>query len=179
VLYGELTVVAIWLALLVASSRRRRDAVGTMVLAVAPLVVALFEVVNEKEWHATVYSDQFSRLRLPFFQVPLAVLVGGALYVYCVRGLSLGAVRGTANLRAINWLPTEFRLFGFLALFSTSAWLVEWMGIRFQLWHWVGGQTWNADFLRGVYQFYVLFVLGSILYSWLLAWLVGASAGER
>jgi len=179
VFYGELTVVAIWLALLAASSRGRRDAVGTLLLAVAPVVLAFFEVVNETVSHATEYSDQFSRLRLPLFHVPLAILLGGAVYVYGLRALSRGAVRGTADLRAVNWLPSEFRYLAFLAVFSTSAWPIEWMGIRLQLWHWVGGQTWNADFLRGVYQFYVLFVLGSILYAWLLAWLVGAPGGER
>ncbi len=178
-LYAELTVVAVWVALLMASSRNRRDTVGTLLLAVAPVVVAFFEVVNETVWHATEYSDQFSRLRLPFFRVPFAVLLGGAVYVYCLRGLSLRAVRATAKVRAVNWLPNEFRYLAFLGCFSTSAWVIEWIGIRLRLWHWVQGQTWDWDFLLGVYKYYVLFVLGSILYAWLLAWLVGASAEER
>lgn len=176
-LVGELMVVAVWLALLLASSRNRRDAVGTLLLAVAPAVVAFLELTNETVWHATEYSGHFSRLRLYPFQVPLAVLLGGSVYVYCVRALSLRAVRGTANLRAANWLPNEFRFLVFLGCFSTSGWLIEWLGIRLGLWHWVRWQTWDVAFLLGVYRYYVLFVLGSILYAWILAWLV--RAGER
>lgn len=174
-----MTVIGVWLALLVASSRDRRDAVGTLLLAVAPLVVALFEVVNETVWQATQYSSQFSRLRLHPFRVPLAVLCGGAVYAYLVRAAGLGLVRGTTNLRAINWLPREFRYLTFLALVTCSGWAVEWMGIRLGLWHWVRAQRWDVAFLIGVYRYYLLFVLGSILYAGVLAWLVGAPVGER
>jgi len=179
VLYGELTVLAVWLVLVVASSRSRRDGVGTLLLATAPLVLAFFEVVNETVWHATQYSDRFSGLRLPYFKVPLAILAGGAVYVYCLRAFSLGAVRGTANYRAINWLPAELRYLVFLGLFSASAWVIEWMGIKLQLWHWVRGQSWDLTFLLGVYRYYLLFVLASILYAGVLAWLVVAPVGER
>lgn len=179
VAYGELTVMGVWLALLVASSRNRRDAVGTVLLAVAPLVVALFEVVNETVWQATQYSSGFSRLRLYPFRVPLAVLGGGAVYVYLVRAAGLGLLRGTANLRAINWLPREFRYLALLALLTGSAWLVEWTGIRLGLWHWVRGQRWDVAFFEGVYLYYLGFVLVSILYAGVVAWLAGAAVGER
>ena len=178
-LYAELTVLAIWLVLLAASSRSRRDGVGTLLLATAPLVLALFEVVNEVVWRATEYSDRFSGLRLPFFKVPLAILAGGAVYVYCLRAFSLGAVRGTANSRALNWLPAEFRYLLFLGLFATSAWLVQWMGIRLGLWHWREPPAWNVADLVEIYRYYLLFVLGSILYAGTLTWLVGAPTGER
>ena len=178
-LYGELTVMAIWLVLLVASARSRRDPVGTLLLATAPVVLALFEVVGEVVFRTTQYSTSFSALRLPFFRVPLAVLFVGAVYVYCLQQFGRSLVRGTANLRALSWLPAEFRHLLFLGVLSATGWAVEWMGTRLKLWQTSPAPAWNEAFLVGTYRYYLLFVLSSILYAGALAWLLRAPTGAR
>ncbi len=178
-LYGELTVAVIWLVLLVAAFRGRRDPVGVLVLASAPVVLALFEVVKEVVFEATRYSAGFSRLRIPFFEVPLVVLLGGAVYVYCLRELGRGLVRGTTGLRAVSWLPVEFRYLFFLGLLATTGWVVEWMSARLGLWQWQPALAWDLDVLVPIYRYYLLCIFSSILYAGALAWLVGARTGSR
>ena len=177
-LYGELTVMAIWLVLLVASSRSRRDPVGTLLLATAPVVLALFEVVDQAVLRTTQYSASFSALRLPFFRVPVAVLLGGAAYVYCVRELIRSLVQSTSRIRALSWLPAELRYLLFVGMLTTTGWVLEWMGDRLGLWQLSPAPAWNEPFLTATYRYYLLFILSSILYAGALAWLLKAPTGE-
>jgi len=179
VLYGELTILAIWAVLLAASARSGRDAVGTLLLATAPLLLGLFSAIVVGSWYTVRFSARFSVLRLPGVGVPIAYLVGGGIYVYCVRELTRGAVKVSGTMTALNWLPHELRYLLFVGMLIVSAWPLEWMAVKLRFWSWSGQPEWGTPFLIQLCRYYSVFVLGSILYAGILARLVGAPSTRR